>query len=297
MDGYIYIIQNNIQREEICKIGMSKTMTLNRVKQYGKDVIVHMIMTVNNVSFVERMIIKNLKEKYKQIRNEYFEYGELNEFRKDVIEMINKYNIEEKAKNVKEEMIKKEEKRWTTKEMYEEYIKKTKDIKIKRKKNTLYNIETNEKINQKELYEEMVRKNVIFIDELNNIKKVKELYEYFKMRVEEEIEEVKEENKFKEYLEKKSKYKEGEIIYLNTIKKEYSKWLGKSVSKLDNGTFGQVNSNYIIIQIKVCKNCKNKHKKGCCESYQREKRTTLYAVNNIELISTDYYKKTSFKLN
>ena len=82
MDGYIYIIQNNIQKDELCKIGMSKTMTLNRVKQYGKDVIVHMIMTVNNVSFVERMIIKKLKEKYKQIRNEYFEYEDLNKFRK-----------------------------------------------------------------------------------------------------------------------------------------------------------------------------------------------------------------------
>ena len=180
--------------------------------------------------------------------------------------------------------------------MYEEYMKKTKDIKIKRKKNILYNIETNEKITQKELYQEMVRNNVIFIDELNNIKGVKELYEYFKMRVE-EIEEVKEENKFKEYLEKKSKYKDGEIVYLNTIKKEYTRWLGKSVSKLDNGTFGQVNSNYVIGTMNICKSCKNKHNKGCCESYKRLNVSKTKIVNNMELISTDDYKKTSFKLN
>ena len=289
MDGYIYIIQNNIQKEELCKIGMSKSMTLNRVKQYGKDVIVHMIMTVHNVSFVERMIIKNLKEKYKQIRNEYFEYEDLNKFRKEVIEMINKYNIKKENNNVMKDIEKKEDKKWTMKEMYEEYIIKIDDVKIKRKKNMLYNIETNEKITHQGLYEEMVRKNVEYICELNNIKKLKELYEYFKMRVD-EIEELKE-NKLKEYLEKKSKYKEGEILYLNTIKKEYSKWLGKEVNKLDSGTFGQVNSNYVILKINICKSCKNKHKKGCCDDYTSVKRTSLYAVNNIELISTDDIKK------
>ena len=80
-------------------------------------------------------------------------------------------------------------------------------------------------------------------------------------------------------------FEEGSQIQLTDIKTQFAGWLGKSVSKLDNGTFGQVNSNYIIVKIISCKSCKNKHKKGCCESYQREKRTTLYFVNNIKFIN------------
>jgi len=60
-------------------------------------------------------------------------------------------------------------------------------------------------------------------------------------------------------------------------------WLDKKVSKLDHGTFGQVNPNYIIDKITICKSCKKKHKKGCCDDYGRTNRSAGMFVNNLKM--------------
>jgi len=90
-----------------------------------------------------------------------------------------------------------------------------------------------------------------------------------------------ERNPLYKYLIENTCYEEGSQIPLNEIKANFEMWLEKKVSKLDHGTFGQVNQNYEIHQLKVCRTCKKKHKKGCCDSYQRDKRTTVYVVNNM----------------
>lgn len=105
--------------------------------------------------------------------------------------------------------------------------------------------------------------------------------DYFK----EQQEELRiERNPLYKFLLENTCYEEDSKISLNDIKTHFSGWLGKSVSKLDNGTFGQVNSNYVIGTMNICKSCKNKHNKGCCESYQRLNVSKTKIVNNIKFV-------------
>jgi hypothetical protein len=92
-----------------------------------------------------------------------------------------------------------------------------------------------------------------------------------------------ERNPLYKFLTLHSEYKEGNIVLLEDIRSEFSEWLGSSVKTLDNGTFGQVNKEYIIEQIKSCKSCNKPHKKDCCSSYHRLNRSNKKIVRNIKL--------------
>ena len=105
--------------------------------------------------------------------------------------------------------------------------------------------------------------------------------DYFK----EQQEELRiERNPLYKFLLENTCYEADSQISLNDIKTHFAGWLGKSVSKLDNGTFGQVNSNYVIGTMNICKSCKNRHKKGCCESYQRLNVSKTKIIINIKFV-------------
>jgi len=93
-----------------------------------------------------------------------------------------------------------------------------------------------------------------------------------------------ERNPLYKYLLENTCYEEGSQIPLNEIKANFEMWLEKKVSKLDHGTFGQVNKQYIIIKLKICKSCRNKHIKGCCDKYGRTNQSLGMFVNNVKLI-------------
>lgn len=94
-----------------------------------------------------------------------------------------------------------------------------------------------------------------------------------------------ERNPLYKFLLENTKYKKDNVVFLNDLKTEFSNWIGKKINKLDLGTFYQVNSEYVIEKLKICKNCLNEHKKGCCENYDSKQRTTTNIVKNIELVN------------
>lgn len=91
-----------------------------------------------------------------------------------------------------------------------------------------------------------------------------------------------ERNPLYKYLMGNTIYKENNIMLLEDIRINFNGWLGKTVRSLDNGTFGQVNKEYIIDQIITCKHCTKEHKKGCCEKYNRTQRSTKRIVRNLD---------------
>jgi phage/plasmid-associated DNA primase len=100
----------------------------------------------------------------------------------------------------------------------------------------------------------------------------------------EQQEEVRiERNPLYKFLKDNTTYKEGNMVFMEDIKNSFVQWLGKKVHKLDNGTFGQVNQDYIVEIVKVCKHCKKEGRKGCCDKYNNKDRTTKHIVKNIEL--------------
>lgn len=84
-----------------------------------------------------------------------------------------------------------------------------------------------------------------------------------------------------DFLLKNTRYSENNVILLETVKSKFNNWLGKNVTKLDNRTFFQVNKDYIIDIQHICKNCNQKHLKGCCNRYNRIDRTSRKIVKNL----------------
>ena len=68
------------------------------------------------------------------------------------------------------------------------------------------------------------------------------------------------------------------------LRSRFGDWIGKKINKLDLGTFKQVNSEYEILKSNICKFCRNDHKTGCCESYNRKGRTSKKIIKNIEML-------------
>jgi Bifunctional DNA primase/polymerase, N-terminal len=130
-----------------------------------------------------------------------------------------------------------------------------------------------------------IYKCLLFYKKLLDEKSKKDIWalcpEYF---VEQQLELKIERNPLFKYLLENTRHKEGEVILLDEIRTNFNNWLGKKVNKLDNGTFGQVNNRYTIEQIITCTFCGSSHKKGCCERYNRVKRSTKRVVRNLVLI-------------
>ena len=91
-----------------------------------------------------------------------------------------------------------------------------------------------------------------------------------------------ERNPLFKFLIDNTRYKDGNVLLLEEVRERFNNWLGKKVKTLDNGTFFQVNNEYIINNMKICIHCEKHHKKGCCEKYNRVDRSSRKVVKNIE---------------
>jgi hypothetical protein len=94
-----------------------------------------------------------------------------------------------------------------------------------------------------------------------------------------------ERNPLYKFLSENTRFKSGNVLFMELVKERFSDWLQKNVRSLDNGTFGQVNSNYLVETKKVCKHCTREAKKGCCDKYNHKDRTKRILVKNLEFFS------------
>ncbi len=101
--------------------------------------------------------------------------------------------------------------------------------------------------------------------------------------VEQQEEFKMERNPLFKFLSENTRYKEGNVVCMESIRHAFIAWLGKKVHKLDNGTFGQVNEGYTVDILKVCKHCMREAHKGCCEEYTYKDRTRKTMVRNLEM--------------
>ena len=96
-----------------------------------------------------------------------------------------------------------------------------------------------------------------------------------------------ERNPLFKFLLENTRYSEGNVMLLEEVRSRFNNWLGKNVRRLDNGTFFQVNKDYIIEIIKICKHCGKESKKGCCDRYKNSDRTRKTIVKNLEFMNND----------
>ena len=92
------------------------------------------------------------------------------------------------------------------------------------------------------------------------------------------------ENHLYNFLKQYSVFKKDNIVTMEEIRENFSNWLGKKIFKLNMETIKQVNSDYDIIKINLCKHCNKQHLKGCCEKYNSKDRTFKNIIRNIELL-------------
>lgn len=96
-----------------------------------------------------------------------------------------------------------------------------------------------------------------------------------------------ERNPLYKFLLENTRYKADNIVLLESARNKFNNWLGKNVKSLDNGTFFQVNKDYIIKTMKICKHCAKEGKKSCCELYKNSDRTVKKIVRNMEFIENN----------
>lgn len=89
-------------------------------------------------------------------------------------------------------------------------------------------------------------------------------------------------DKLFKFLQENTIYNYGVAIEMDDIRKNFSVWIGHNVSKLDLTVFGRVEKRFEIERFHSCKECKRKHKRGCCEKYTSKGRTTKRLVRNID---------------
>lgn len=103
--------------------------------------------------------------------------------------------------------------------------------------------------------------------------------EYF---IEQQQEQKMEQNPLYKFLYENTRYCENKILLMNDIKESFNESIGKKLSKLDNGTFTQVDRRYIIETTMICKSCYKQASLVCCDKYERKNRSTRKIVKNIE---------------
>lgn len=75
----------------------------------------------------------------------------------------------------------------------------------------------------------------------------------------------------------KMTYKKGGLIKLSDLKASYSGTLTAAILL-------QMDSRFTISPKDICKSCKTRHIKGCCNNYDRGNRSTTQFVNNVVLV-------------
>ena len=103
--------------------------------------------------------------------------------------------------------------------------------------------------------------------------------EYF---IEQQQEQKMEQNPLFKFLYENTRYCENGMLLMNDIKEAFNEYIGKKVTKLDNGTFVQVDSRYIIETTMICKSCYKQAGSNCCDRYERRNRSSRKIVKNIE---------------
>lgn len=93
-----------------------------------------------------------------------------------------------------------------------------------------------------------------------------------------------EKNPLFKFLNDNTVFKQDNILTMELIRERFGTWLHKPIKKLDNGTFGQVNSKYVIDIIKTCKHCYKKSEKSCCDRYNVNDRSRKTVVRNIDFL-------------
>jgi len=95
----------------------------------------------------------------------------------------------------------------------------------------------------------------------------------------------KERNPLFKFLMDCAEYKDGNMILLEDVRESFSNFICTKVSRLDNGTFAQVNKKYIIVKLKTCKHCFSTEGSGCCSLYHDKDRTDRKWIRNMMLIN------------
>jgi hypothetical protein len=85
------------------------------------------------------------------------------------------------------------------------------------------------------------------------------------------------------FLKEHTIYKQGSFLTKKELSNEFSNYVGKTVSKLDNGTITTFDSRYELRNLKICNFCFKESKHDCCENYNSSQRKSTNIVYNIEL--------------
>ena len=288
----VYLIHYNEWNDCKWKIGSSKNLDA-RMKQYKThnssipDII--FVKYIESHSEEETNYHKIYKNKRIINTREYFELNkdDIYNLKLDGFEIYNgEYNniyttIEEKCNNLLIDMDKQ------LSEIRNEYKNKIDNIKIK------YNklIEKNKEfiIKQQKDKDELIIKQQKDNDDLI-IKQQKDKDDLIIKQQKDKDDLIikqqkdKESNLLYKFLMENTRYSEGKIILMSEIKEEYNNWIGKKVYKLDNGTFSQVNNEYIIEKKNMCKTCNKEANKNCCKEYNSKNRSVKIVVKNLEFI-------------
>ena len=153
---------------------------------------------------------------------------------------------------------------------------------------TLQN-ELQEKIQelQQNIKDKISQLNSDYNQKLNMILKKKELETMMiedEIRKQEEKKKKEQENPLYEFLKLHSVYKKDNIVSMKLLRERFSSWYSKDIHKIDVVKLHEFNSEYEIIKSNICKSCKKKHLKGCCESYTSIARTSTYIIKHMQLI-------------
>jgi hypothetical protein len=99
-------------------------------------------------------------------------------------------------------------------------------------------------------------------------------------------------NKLFSYLKENTEYCEQSHTSMSELRKQYNGWLAhtfklekipRNDKKLSINTISMVDTRYVYRKEKLCKFCKDKHRKGCCREYKRESRTTTEIIENLRI--------------
>ena len=85
-------------------------------------------------------------------------------------------------------------------------------------------------------------------------------------------------NPKKSKLDANMAYKKGAMTKLSELKAAYKK------GNLTANKLLELNSDFTVTKIHICKSCMSKHVVNCCSKYKREASTTCLFINNIELV-------------
>jgi hypothetical protein len=89
-----------------------------------------------------------------------------------------------------------------------------------------------------------------------------------------------------EFLSSYTIYIKDNVITMSDVREKFNQVLGLNVRGLDNGTFTQVNEDYIVEALNFCKHCNKEAISGCCDKYNNKDRTIKKIVRNMGFVKS-----------